>query len=57
MPFRRVPGRVGPFRKWANKEIEGSELSDSATPSKTSSRRKRVRQSRFRRRRRKKEDL
>jgi len=27
-----VPSRVGPFKKWANKEVEASELSDSATP-------------------------
>jgi len=32
MPFRRVPGRVKEFREWANKEINNSGLSDSATP-------------------------
>jgi len=38
MPFRRVPGRVKEFKEWANKEINNSQLSDSATPSNNVSR-------------------
>jgi len=33
MPFRKVPDRVGAFRKWADGEVKNSKLSDSATPS------------------------
>jgi len=61
MPFRRVPGRVKAFKEWANKEINNSELTESATPGRSRSPGKQVRQSRFRRRRRRrhkrKEDL
>jgi len=41
MPFRRVPDRVGAFRKWADGEVRNSKLSDSATPSGTRGFRKR----------------
>lgn len=44
MPFRRVPDRVGPFRKWADSEVRNSKLSESATPSgKRSWRKRRIR--------------
>lgn len=26
MPFVRVPGKVGPFKKWANKAVDASDL-------------------------------
>lgn len=54
MPFRRVPDRVGPFRKWAEGEVKNSKLSDSATPS--GARGWRKRRTRHKRRRAKKEE-
>lgn len=47
MPYYKVPGRVGPFKKWASGKVDSAELSDSATPG-------RRRYSAMRKRRRKK---
>jgi len=52
MPFRRVPSRVKEFKEWANKEVNNATLSESATPSRTSSRGKGLQQKSMRRRRR-----
>lgn len=49
MPYYKVPGRVGPFKKWASQKVDSAELSDSATP-----KRGRFRSSRKRRRKRRK---
>lgn len=52
MPFYRVPGRVGAFKKWAAGKVDSAELSDSATPKGMSFRHKRRRKRRARRRKR-----
>lgn len=55
MPFRRVPGRVKDFRKWAQMEVDKAELSDSATPGNVLGRGRTFRATRRRRRKLKKE--
>jgi len=53
MPLRQVPSRVGKFKEWANKEVNNSTLSESATPHRTTG----SKVSRTRRRRRKRPRL
>lgn len=55
MPMGRYPGRVKPFRKWAQEKMDNAELSDSATPhnAPSTSSRGRGRKWRLKRRRRK----
>jgi len=45
MPWGRYPERVKPFRKWATDKVDNSKLSDSATPHKNRSFRRRRKKS------------